>query len=97
VQGHIDGVAVVRAVVAEGGSRRVTFDAAPELRRYIVEKGSVCLDGVSLTVSAVDDSGFEVALIPHTLQVTSLGTVVGGDRVNVELDVIAKYVERLVR
>jgi riboflavin synthase len=97
VQGHVDGVATVRSVVAEGASRRVWLDASPEMRRYIVEKGSVALDGVSLTVTATDDTGFEVALIPHTLEVTGLGATGPGDRVNVELDVIAKYTERLTR
>ena len=96
VQGHVDGVAEVRSVVSEGGSRRVAFDLAGDLLRYIVEKGSVALDGVSLTVTATDASGFEVALIPHTLDVTNLGRKTPGDLVNVEIDVIAKYVERLV-
>jgi riboflavin synthase len=97
VQGHVDGVAVVRSVLPEGSSRRVWLDAPGDMLRYIVEKGSIALDGVSLTVADTDDSGFEVALIPHTLEVTGLGAASAGDRVNVELDVIAKYTERLVR
>ena len=97
VQGHIDGVATVRSVVAEGASRRVWLDAPGDMLRYIVEKGSIALDGVSLTVSDTDDSGFEVALIPHTLELTGLGAATVGARVNVELDVIAKYTERLIR
>lgn len=97
VQGHIDGIATVRTIEPEGESLRVGFDLAPELLRYVVEKGSVALNGVSLTVTAVDDGGFEVALIPYTIDATNLGRLVLGSAVNVELDVIAKYVERLAR
>lgn len=97
VQGHVDGVATVRSVVAEGSSRRVWLDAPADMLRYVVAKGSVALDGVSLTVAATDHDGFEVALIPHTLEVTGLGAAAAGDRVNVELDVIAKYAEKLLR
>ena len=96
VQGHVDGVATVRSVESEGDSRRVWIDPEPDLLRYIVAKGSVALDGVSLTVSGVDDSGFEVALIPHTLAVTTWGSRAAGDRINIEVDVLAKYVERLL-
>jgi riboflavin synthase len=83
-------------VLGEGESRRVWFDAPEPLHRYLVEKGSVAVDGVSLTVSAVDDEGFEVVLIPHTLEVTVLGLREPGDPVNLEMDVLAKYVERLL-
>lgn len=96
VQGHVDGMGTVRAVEAEGDSRRVWIEVAPELLRYVTEKGSVTIDGVSLTVSGLDDTGFEVILIPHTLAVTTLGARHVGDRVNIEVDVLAKYVERLL-
>jgi riboflavin synthase len=97
VQGHVDGVGSVRSVEPEGAGRRVWFDAPPELVRYVVEKGSIAVDGTSLTVAAVDDAGFAVALIPHTLEATTLGELEPGDRVNLETDVLAKYVEKLVR
>ena len=96
VQGHVDGVATVRSVTAEGDSRRVWLDLDARLLPHVVEKGSITLDGVSLTVIAVDDTGFEVALIPHTLEVTTLGDLETGDAVNVETDVLAKYVERML-
>jgi len=96
VQGHVDGVATVRSVTPEGDSRRIWLDLGARLLPHVVEKGSVTLDGVSLTVTAVDDAGFEVALIPHTLQVTTLGHLTAGDAVNVETDVLAKYVERML-
>jgi riboflavin synthase len=96
VQGHVDGVATVRRVEPEGGSRRVALEAAPELRRYVVEKGSITVEGVSLTVAEVDEAGFAVALVPHTLAVTTLGGLAPGATVNVEVDVLAKYVERLL-
>ncbi|MFQ5947491.1 MAG: riboflavin synthase [Acidimicrobiia bacterium] len=95
VQGHVDGVGIVRSVEQEGEARRVWVEAPPGLLRYLVEKGSVAMDGVSLTVSAVNDAGFETVLIPHTLEVTVLGSRRPGDRVNLEVDVLAKYVERL--
>jgi riboflavin synthase len=96
VQGHADGVGRVRSIDAEGESRRVWFDAPPEILRYCVEKGSVAVDGVALTVTALDDSGFEVALVQHTLAETTLGGLEAGDEVNLEADVLAKYVERLL-
>jgi len=96
VQGHVDGVGIVRSVEPEGEGRRAAFDAPVELLRYVVEKGSVAVQGTSLTVAAVDERGFEVALIPHTLAVTTLGTLATGDRVNLETDVLAKYVEKLL-
>jgi riboflavin synthase len=95
VQGHVDGVGVVRSLEEDGFSRRVAIDAPPEVLRYVVEKGSIAVDGVSLTVAALDADGFAVALIPETLERTSLGAAGPGTRVNLEVDVLAKYVERL--
>ena len=97
VQGHVDGVAVVRETREDGFARVVTFDAPAELLRYVVEKGSIAVDGVSLTVSAIDDTSFSVSLIPETLERTTLGTAEPGRPVNLEVDVLAKYVEKLVR
>ena len=96
VQGHVDGVAFVRSVVEDGFSRVVTFDAPAELLRYVVEKGSIAVDGVSLTVSAIDEDSFAVSLIPETLERTNLGAASPGQPVNLEVDVLAKYVEKLV-
>ncbi|MDQ5820023.1 MAG: riboflavin synthase [Actinomycetota bacterium] len=96
VQGHVDGVGTVRSVEPEGDGRRIWLDAPPAVLRYCVEKGSIAVDGVSLTIAALDESGFAVALIPHTLAETTLGTLAEGSRVNLEADVLAKYVERLV-
>jgi len=96
VQGHVDGVAVVVDTRTEGDSHRIRFAAEAPLLRYVVEKGSITIDGVSLTVTAVAVDSFEVVLIPHTLEVTVLGTRKIGDRVNVEVDILAKYVERLL-
>jgi riboflavin synthase len=95
VQGHVDVVGRVRCVTAEEDGRRVWIDS-PETVRYCVEKGSVAVDGVSLTVAALDDDGFEVALIPHTLEVTTLGRLEPGDEVNLEADALARIVERLL-
>jgi riboflavin synthase len=96
VQGHVDAVGRVRSVEPEGASRRVWFDAPESVVRYCLEKGSIAVDGVSLTVAALDDDGFEVSLIPHTLEVTTLGRLEPGDDVNLETDVLAKVVERLL-
>jgi len=96
VQGHVDGVGTVRTIEPDGAGRRMTVDIEPSVIRYVVEKGSVTLDGVSLTVTDVDERGLEVALIPHTLAATTLGTRKPGERLNVEVDVLAKYVERLL-
>ena len=96
VQGHVDGIGTVRSVEPEGDGRRLWFDADEALLRYLVEKGSVAVQGTSLTVAALDDSGFAVALIPHTLGATTLGSLEAGDRVNLEVDVLAKYVEKLL-
>jgi len=92
----VDGVGRVRSVEPEGEGRRVWLDAPPEVLRYCVEKGSIAVDGVSLTIADLDDAGFAVALIPHTLAATTLGMLVTGAHVNLEADVLAKYVERLV-
>jgi riboflavin synthase len=96
VQGHVDGVGRVRSVEHEGDGRRVWIDAEPELLRYCIEKGSIAVDGVSLTVAELADGGFAIALIPHTLAETTLGARAAGDEVNLEVDVLAKYVERLL-
>jgi riboflavin synthase len=95
VQGHVDGVGRIRSVEDEGEGKRVWVDAPSGLLRYCVEKGSVAVDGVSLTVAALDGHGFAVALVPHTLEATTLGRAASGDEVNLEADVLAKYVERL--
>jgi riboflavin synthase len=95
VQGHVDAVGTVRRLDADGDGTRVWVDAPPELLRYVVEKGSIAVDGVSLTVADIDGDTVTIALIPHTLAVTTLGRVAPGDPVNLEVDVIAKYVARL--
>ena len=95
VQGHVDGVGEVLGVEDDGFARRLRVALGPELLRYVVEKGSIALDGVSLTVADLGDSWAVVSLIPETLERTNLGAVAVGDRLNVECDVIAKYVERL--
>ena len=97
VQGHVDGVGRVAAVTEDGFSRRVEVEAPSDLLRYVIEKGSVAVDGVSLTVSALTDRSFTVSLIPETLKRTNLGRASVGDRVNLEVDLLAKYVERLIR
>jgi riboflavin synthase len=96
VQGHVDGVGVVTEVREDGFARVLRVQAPPEVLRYVVEKGSIAVDGVSLTVAALDDSSFEVSLIPETLERTNLGSAGEGTPVNLETDVLAKYVERLV-
>jgi riboflavin synthase len=97
VQGHADGVGKVVSIEDDGFARRLRVALGPDLIRYLVEKGSIGLNGVSLTVSALGDDWAEVSLIPETLERTNLGGVAAGDRLNVECDVVAKYVERLVR
>jgi riboflavin synthase len=92
VQGHVDGVGTVRST-----GDPVWIDVDADLLHYVVEKGSIAVDGVSLTVAAVDETGFAVALIPHTLEVTTLGALASGKGVNLEVDILAKYVERLLR
>ena len=96
VQGHVDGTGVVESVGSEGFARVVRVEAGPELLRYVVEKGSIAVDGVSLTVAEVDDESFSAGLIPETLERTTFGAVAVGRRVNLEVDVLAKYVEKLV-
>jgi riboflavin synthase len=96
VQGHVDGVGEVRAVSEDGFARRVEVALAPELLRYVIEKGSITLGGVSLTVANLGDSWASVSLIPETLERTNLGELEPGSRLNVECDIVAKYVERLV-
>ena len=96
VQGHVDGLGTVREVRDEGFARVVRIDAPPELRRYVAAKGSIAVDGISLTVAELHDDGFAVSLIPETLERTNLGGAQPGARVNLEVDVLAKYVERLV-
>jgi riboflavin synthase alpha subunit len=96
VQGHVDGVGRVVSFEPEGEGARISVEAPSELIRYCVEKGSIALDGVSLTIADVRDGGFSVALVPYTLEATTLGRLVPGDEVNLEADVLAKYVERLV-
>ena len=96
VQGHVDGIGRVLAVVPDGFASRLTIEAAPELLRYMVYKGSITVDGVSLTVAGLDDRSFTVSLIPETLERTNLGRAEPGTTVNLEVDVLAKYVERLM-
>jgi riboflavin synthase len=93
VQGHVDGVGRVRAFEGE----RLAIEAPPEILRYCVEKGSIAVDGVALTLTAVTEETFDVALVPHTLEITTLGALEPGDEVNLEVDVLAKYVEKLIR
>lgn len=100
VQGHVDGVGTVNSIEPEGDAKRIRVGLSQDLARYVVEKGSVTVDGVSLTVTATGaepTAWFEIVLIPHTLEVTVLGRRAIGDRVNLEMDVLAKYVERLMK
>jgi riboflavin synthase len=96
VQGHVDGVGVVESVAQDGFARTVRIRAPADVLRYVVEKGSIAVDGVSLTVAAVDDESFTVSLIPETLQRTTFGSAEPGTAVNLEVDVLAKYVEKLI-
>ena len=97
VQGHVDGTAEVLAVSEDGFARRLLLAVPPGLDRFIVERGSVTVDGVSLTVAGLTEEGFEVSLIPETLERTTLGRLAEGGQVNLEVDVIARYAERLVQ
>ncbi len=98
VQGHVDGVGHIRErTLLPDGSTRVVIEAPGHLLRYVVEKGSIAVDGVSLTVAGADDAGFDFALIPHTATVTTLGCKDVGEPVNLEVDLVAKYIERLAR
>ncbi|HEY0515782.1 MAG TPA: riboflavin synthase, partial [Solirubrobacteraceae bacterium] len=96
VQGHVDGTGMLAQVEQDGFSRILEIEAEPDLTRYLVERGSVALDGVSLTVSALRDDGFAVSLIPETLARTTLGSLAPGATVNIEVDILAKHVERLL-
>jgi riboflavin synthase len=97
VQGHVDGLGQVTELTDDGFSRRVRIETGPELLRYLVEKGSIAVDGVSLTVVEVQTASFTVSLIPETLERTNLGLAEVGSTVNLEVDVLAKYVEKAVR
>ena len=96
VQGHVDGVGVLRAIAPDGESHLFAFDAPPSLMRYIVEKGFVAVDGISLTVAEREATAFTVAVIPYTHENTVLGSRAPGDRVNIEVDILAKYAEQLL-
>lgn len=96
VQGHVDGVGEVMAVTPEGDGVRVTIAIPPPLRRFVAEKGSLAVDGVSLTIARAEDDRCDVALIPHTLKVTTSGGYAGGTRVNLEVDLLARYLARLL-
>ncbi|MFZ5656126.1 MAG: riboflavin synthase [Pseudomonadota bacterium] len=96
VSGHVDGVGAVTSIAADGRAQRWRFSAPRPLLRYVAKKGSICVDGVSLTVNEVDDDGFEVALVPHTVAHTAFASTRVGDAVNLEIDLVARYVERLV-
>jgi riboflavin synthase len=96
VQGHVDGVGTIAGVAEDGFARRVEIEAPPEVLRYVVQKGSIAVDGISLTVAGCSDRSFTVSLIPETLERTNLGNAGAGSRVNLEVDVLAKYVEKLM-
>jgi riboflavin synthase len=97
VQGHADGTGTLVSVSEDGFARRVRIEAPDDVLRFVVQKGSIAVDGVSLTVAAIDNESFTVSLIPETLRRTNLGKAEPGDRVNLEVDVLAKYVEKLMR
>ncbi len=97
VTGHIDGIAVLEERKAEGRSLRLFFDAPREIMRYVIEKGSIAVNGISLTVNGVSAAGFDVNIVPHSASVTTLGGLPIGGEVNIETDLIGKYVEKLVR
>jgi riboflavin synthase len=97
VQGHVDAIGRVRSLETEGDGARLWLDVPPELQRYCVEKGSLTVDGVSLTIAGVDERGVGIALVPHTLRETTLSALGPGDPVNLEADVLAKYLERLAQ
>lgn len=96
VQGHVEGVGTIREIVPEGNALAYHIETPKELLRYIVEKGSVAIDGISLTVTETDDTGFSVSLIPHTAKMTTLGYKSVGDSVNLETDILARYVEKML-
>ena len=96
VQGHVDGMGVIRSIVADGDAFNISFDADKSILKYIVEKGFICIDGISLTVTYCDDTSFGITLIPYTYSNTTFGDKDIGDTVNLECDIIGKYVEKLV-
>ncbi len=96
VSGHVDAVGRIREKRPEGNGWRIFFDAPDSVLRYVIKKGSIAIDGISLTVADVDKTGFSIAMIPHTAELTTLGFKAGGDSVNLEADIIGKYVERLL-
>jgi riboflavin synthase len=96
VQGHVEGVGTIREIAPEGNALAYRIETPKELLRYIVEKGSVAIDGISLTVTETDDTGFSVSLIPHTAKMTTLGYKSVGDSVNLETDILARYVEKML-
>ena len=96
VQGHVEGVGTIQQIIPEGNALVYRIQAPGELLRYIVEKGSIAVDGISLTVTETDDSGFGVSLIPHTAKMTTLGYKSAGDAVNLETDILARYVEKIL-
>jgi riboflavin synthase len=97
VSGHVDGVGAVESIEPDARAQRWRFSAPAALLRYVAKKGSICVDGVSLTVNEVDDAGFEVALVPHTVAHTAFSASRAGDAVNLEIDLVARYVERLLQ
>ncbi len=97
VSGHVDGVGQIQRRWSDGRSERFVIKAPDALAKYIAEKGSICVDGISLTVNRVSGSEFELNVVPHTLQVTTMGKFVAGTRVNLEVDIIARYLERLMQ
>jgi riboflavin synthase len=97
VQGHVDGLATIASAVSDGNSVRIAFKAPPPIMKFVVEKGFVALDGVSLTVVGRNSTGFSVALIPHTRKITTFGEKRPGDAINVEVDMTAKYVQQIAR
>jgi riboflavin synthase len=96
VSGHVDAVGTLRTLVEDGRSWRMQFELPESLMRFVATKGSICVNGVSLTVNAVDGRSFDVNIIPHTLEVTTLGDLEAGDGVNIEIDMIARYMDRLM-
>ncbi len=97
VSGHVDGIGTVLEKTPDGRSYRFKFKAPDELAKYIAEKGSICINGISLTVNEVDGAVFSVNIVPHTLQETTLGSTGAGDKVNLEVDLLARYMERLMK
>lgn len=97
VQGHVDGTGTVESLYEDQRGVVMTIEAPADLMRYVVQKGSITIDGVSLTIAALDERAFSVALIPHTLEITTLGLRKAGEVVNLEVDILSKYVEKLLR